>query len=112
MMSHTYLVATWLTLAASVRMFAGSPQIVTVKKIWDQAPHSASGDLIFYKGRWLCTFKEALGHASHIVHKQDNGKLRVLESTDGESWNSVALIEEMGIDLRDPHFSVMPDGTS
>lgn len=35
--------------------------------------------------------------------------LRVLESTDGEQWKSVALLTEKGIDLRDPKLSITPD---
>ncbi|MEO7652579.1 MAG: exo-alpha-sialidase [Bryobacteraceae bacterium] len=89
---------------------AGSPQIVSVKKIWGSAPHSASGDLVRYKNNFLCAFKEAGGHVSRVIGRQDNGKLRIIESADGSSWSSVALIAEDGIDLRDPHFSVMPDG--
>lgn len=39
-----------------------------------------------------------------------DGKLRILESADGENWKSAALLAEPGIDLRDPKLSLTPDG--
>ena len=33
----------------------------------------------------------------------------MLESTNGEKWESAALIRESGIDLRDPKLSITPD---
>ena len=35
--------------------------------------------------------------------------MRVLESADGEKWESAALLTDVGIDLRDPKLSVTPD---
>jgi hypothetical protein len=32
--------------------------------------------------------------------------LRVLESTDGDKWDSAAVVSEKGIDLRDPKLSI------
>jgi hypothetical protein len=80
------------------------PEIVSVKKIWDRAPHNAFTDLIRWRDRWYCTFREAEGHVG------GDGKVRVLTSADGEAWESAGLIEEEGIDLRDPKLSVTPDG--
>ncbi len=88
---------------------ADAPRILSVKKIWDSAVHSASGDLIRYRGKWFSVFKEADGHASHHLGRQDNGKLRIIESANGDKWVSAALVAEEGVDLRDPHFSMTPD---
>jgi hypothetical protein len=82
---------------------AGEPSIVEVKRIWDQGKHNAFTDLIRWKGAWYCVFREADGHVG------GDGKLRVLSATDGTEWKSVALVEEDGIDLRDPHLSATPD---
>ena len=87
--------------AASLR--AAEPKVVSVEKIWDHGKHSAFTDLIRWHDKWYCTFREADAHVG------GNGKLRVLESTDGKNWNSAALIAEEGIDLRDPKLSVTPD---
>ena len=83
---------------------AAEPEILSVEKIWDEAPHNAFTDLVRFENRWLCTFREGEGHV------QGNGKIRVLESQDGKKWTSAALLEEEGIDLRDPKISVTPDG--
>ncbi len=79
------------------------PQLVSVQKIWDKAPHNAFTDLIRWRDKWYCVFREGLGHVG------GDGKLRVLESADGAAWEPVALLAEKGIDLRDPHLSVTPD---
>ncbi len=81
-----------------------APQIVSVRKIWDRGPHNAFTDLIRFQDKWFCTFRESQAHVG------GNGRLRVLVSTDGEKWESAALLEEEGIDLRDPKLSVTPDG--
>lgn len=81
------------------------PRLVSIKKIWDFAPHNALTDLIRHQERWLCTFRES---DVHVFGK--NGVIRILESEDGFSWRSLALIEEKGVDLRDPKLSVTPDG--
>jgi hypothetical protein len=73
-----------------------------VTKIWDKGPHNAFTDLIRWQNKWYCTFREAEGHVG------GDGKLRVLESVDGKNWEPLGLIEEAGIDLRDPKLSVTP----
>ena len=84
---------------------AGScPQILSVRRIWDRAPHSAFTDLIRFADCWWCTFREAADHGQSI------GTLRILCSEDGERWESAAAIAEPGVDLRDPKLSSMPDG--
>ena len=82
----------------------GSPQILSVRKIWDRAPHSAFTDLVRFRDQWWCTFREAADHGRSI------GTVRILFSEDGEGWESAAEIEEQEVDLRDPKLSVMPDG--
>jgi hypothetical protein len=79
-------------------------EIVSVKRIWDEGKHNAFTDLIRFQNRWFCTFREADDHVG------GDGKLRVLTSTDGEFWESAALLGESGIDLRDPKLSITNDG--
>lgn len=85
------------------------PEIVPVLRdavrIWDAAPHSAFTDLARFRDGWFCVFREAERH----VHGRD-GRIRVLASPDGSSWESAALLSEEGVDLRDPKLSVTPDG--
>jgi hypothetical protein len=79
------------------------PEMVSVTKIWDQGKHNAFTDLIRWHDKWYCTFREADAHVG------GDGRLRVLESADGEKWQSAALLSEAGIDLRDPKLSITPD---
>lgn len=81
-----------------------APEIISVKKIWDQGNHNAFTDLVRWKDRFYCTFREADAHVG------GDGKSRVLESADGEAWQPVGLVAEEGIDLRDPKVSITPDG--
>jgi hypothetical protein len=83
---------------------AAAAEIVSVQKIWDHGAHNAFTDLVRWHDRWWCTFRESEDHIG------GNGLIRVLTSTDARTWESVATITEAGIDLRDPKFSVMPDG--
>ncbi len=86
------------------RPAAPKPQIVSVEKIWDAAPHNAFTDLIRFKDRWFCTFRESEAHVG------GDGRIRLIESRDGKTWTSAALLEEKGVDLRDPKLSITPDG--
>jgi hypothetical protein len=80
-----------------------APRLVSVKRIWDRAPHSAFTDLARYQDHWYCTFREGAGHVG------GDGKIRVLTSADGDAWESCALLAEEGIDLRDPKLCITVD---
>ncbi|MBN1421517.1 MAG: exo-alpha-sialidase, partial [Planctomycetes bacterium] len=68
------------------------------------APHNAFTDLIRFRDRWICTFREGKGHVS------PDGALRVIASDDGRTWESLARIESETADLRDPKICIAPDG--
>jgi hypothetical protein len=78
-------------------------ELVSVRKIWDAAPHNAFTDLARFDGQWFCTFREGKAHVS------PDGSLRVLASADGEKWVSAALIKSQSGDLRDPKLTITPD---
>jgi hypothetical protein len=80
-------------------------ELVEVRRIWDRAPHNAFTDLIRFRDRWFCTFREADKHVGG-----EDGTIRVLTSDDGRAWESAALLTEHGVDLRDPKLSITPDG--
>jgi hypothetical protein len=50
----------------------GGLQLVESRRIWDKAPHNAFTDLIRFKDRWYCVFREGKGHVS------PDGALRVI----------------------------------
>jgi len=55
---------------------AAPPEIVSVAKIWDQGNHNAFTDLIRWRGKWYCSFRESEAHVG------GDGQLRVLVSDD------------------------------
>ena len=79
-------------------------EIIDVRKIWDGAPHNAFTDLVHYQGKWICVFREGQKHVS------PDGALRVISSTNGDKWTSLALVTSETSDLRDAKITVAPDG--
>ena len=73
--------------------------------LWDASPHNAFTDLVRWQEKFYCAFRESDAH----VYGAD-GKIRVLVSGDGEAWETFAVLEREGIDLRDPKLSVAPGG--
>jgi hypothetical protein len=94
-----------LLLASSGLVHAAEWTLIDTRKIADTAGHSAFTDLIRYKDTWLCVFRESTKHVPGT-----DGVIRVLRSKDGTAWESAAVLEEKGVDLRDPKISVAPDG--
>lgn len=92
-----------LTGCASKRMLT-NPDKIEVQKIWNEAPHSAFTDLIRFKGKFYCTFREAQSHVSG-----PKGNARIIMSPDGKNWQSMASFKIDGLDLRDPKISITPD---
>lgn len=82
----------------------GGVRILDARMIWDAGPHNAFTDLVRWRGRWHCSFREGTGHSSL------DGTARVLVSEDGKQWRSTAHFAEEGRDLRDPKLCVLPDG--
>ncbi len=78
--------------------------LVSCRMIWDKAPHNAFTNLMRHEGKWYCVFREGQGHA------KGHGALRVIASTDGEAWQSLARVTCEGKDLRDAQISVTPKG--
>lgn len=79
--------------------------IVSIERIWDRPAHSAFTDIIAHRDYLYCTFREGSGHIPGL-----NGVIRVLRSRDRMNWESVALLAERQVDLRDPKLSLTPDG--
>jgi len=81
-----------------------APTLLSVRRIWDRAPHNAFTDLVRFRDRWYCAFREGKAHAS------PDGALRVIRSEDGRSWESAARLTYPKADARDAKLSVTPDG--
>lgn len=81
------------------------PAGITVSKISEKAAHSAFTDLIRFKHKFYCSFREGSGHIPGT-----DGVVRIITSSDGKTWKDAALLQKTGIDLRDPKLSITPDG--
>lgn len=80
-------------------------KLCSVIKIWDKSAHNAFTDLVLYRDKLYCVFREASAHVS------PDGALRILCSEDGGTqWHSVALIQLDFADLRDGKLLAAPDG--
>ena len=110
MMSRTTSLRVWALAVAAIVVTPGQvradepgrAQVISVRRIWDSAPHNAFTDLVWRDGRWFCVFREGAKHVS------PDGSLRVLTSADGETWSSSALIRSTDSDLRDAKISIAP----
>ena len=104
-----YCCIVFLTLCIAVTVNAENGKYkdsIQISKIWDKGEHNAFTDLIRFKNRFYCSFREG---ASHVGSKGKNGKVRILTSKDGKQWESIVLLEVDGVDLRDPKLSVTPE---
>jgi hypothetical protein len=80
-------------------------KLIDVQRIWDKATHNGFTDLIRFKNRWYCTFREGQSHVSN------EGVLKVISSEDGKKWEEAAVFNSLrGYDMREAKFSIMPDG--
>lgn len=83
--------------------------VLNTRRIWGGEKHCAFTSIIEFKGKYYVSFREADSH----VFDDDGvarGATRIIASSDGDKWESVAYITEEGIDLRDPKLSVTSDG--
>lgn len=78
---------------------------IDVQRIWSRAAHCAFTDLVRFRGRWFCVFRESDSHA-----RGRDGGIRVISSSDGRAWKSEARLNKRRVDLRDPHLSITPWG--
>lgn len=108
-------VGAWFAIALA-RTSAAPPakgvEMVPVKCIWDLAripgrkkARMELTDLARFKGYWYCSFREADSHDNHPT-----GAGRIIRSADGETWESVALFEWEGADVREPKLSITSEG--
>lgn len=87
-------------------------ETVVPRKIWDvsritdlKPSRVELTDLCRFQGHWYCGFREGEIHMNH-----PSGRARVIRSTDGRQWESVALFRWDGADVREPRFSITAEG--
>lgn len=104
-----FFILSFLVAAATMDAQPRQDINIQVSRIWSNGEYCSFVSMVKYKGKYYVSFRES---DSHQILKPENrnGKSRILVSNDGEKWESVALLEKEGFDLRDPKLSVMPDG--
>lgn len=80
-------------------------RVSNVRKVFDDGQHNAFTDLIRFAGRYYLTFRSCPD--GHMVHPTSS--IRVLASSDGQSWEQVAEFRVEKRDTRDPHFLIFRD---
>jgi hypothetical protein len=75
-----------------------------IVRIWDGASYNGATDLLRFKQRWYCAFREAEARDS------SGGAIRILSSGDGAHWIPAALVASRENDLRYPKLAETPDG--
>jgi hypothetical protein len=85
------------------------PFVKSVEAVWTEPGYFMCTDLIRFEGQLYCTFREGVGHVPGPSGV--NGRIRILRAEDpaGHGWKTAALLEEAGVDLRDPKLSITPD---
>ncbi len=74
--------------------------VIIKDAVWSKAPHNAFTDLIYYNSKYYCAFREGSEHASF------DGRIRIITSVDGNTWQDFALLGYDKSDMRDPHFFI------
>ena len=77
-----------------------------ISKIWDKADHNSFPDLIRFNNEFYCALREASDHVS----SKNDGKVRILKSSNGKKWESVALFKSDTMDIREARLSITPSG--
>jgi hypothetical protein len=116
-MMRTVLTSTLLLLAAlpcvasaapapTASAGAAAPELISVERIWDKAPHNAFTDLIRCNDQWVCAFREAPAHKGGVK----DSRMRVLVSSDAKSWMPASELSDPRGDIRDAKMAILPDG--
>lgn len=108
-MNFFRLIILWAVVLGSATTLNAQQISYSVEKIWGNGQHCAFTSIAEFKGKYYVTFREA---QSHVFDSdgEARGKIRILVSEDGKTWETLPLIAKEGYDLRDPKLAVMPDG--
>lgn len=82
------------------------PEITVTKVYGDGSTYCAFTSLVKRGDTYYLAFREGQSH----VGEGDYGVIKILYSTEGESWSELKTIALERVDLRDPNLSVMPNG--
>lgn len=87
-----------------------APTILRTDRVWSAAKYNSFTDMVWHNGRFVLAFREGNSHGVP-AEGVPGGNLRILQSKDGLTWTSSALIQATSNeDLRDAKLSIAPDG--
>ena len=81
--------------------------VMTNDLIWHGENYASFTSLVFYKGYFYCSFRNANKHADSSGN--DCGIIKIIRSKQGDVWEDYLSFSEKGYDLRDPQMSITPD---
>lgn len=81
--------------------------IISNDLIWHGENYASFTSLVFYKGNFYCSFRNANKHADSSGN--DCGIIKIIRSKKGDVWEEYMTFCENGCDLRDPQLSITPD---
>ena len=86
-------------------------ELVSLQTIWTHEdsgqPHNAFTDMIRFQDRWYVGLREGQKHHGGL---EGMGTMRVISSTEGETWTSAGHFVLPDGDLRDAKLSITPTG--
>ena len=88
----------------------GGPEIVWLRRIWTHGRWNGRGELIRFKGRWYCAFKEGLQHTNERIDQLEQVGCRVITSEDTDKWVSVVEFKHRDVLFENATLLVTPDG--
>ncbi len=102
-----FVAAMWLVPGSGAAQAEIKAELLESKAVWKHPAHPAETDLIRFRDRWYLAFQEASAADSY------DGAIRILSSSGGGEWVSVARIESPtpGRGISDPKLTVMPGGS-
>lgn len=89
---------------------ADAPRIVWLKRIWDRGPWNGRGELIRFKGKWFCAFKDGLRHTNESVDELGRVGVRVITSEDTDTWTSVVWFQHKEVLFENASLRIAPGG--
>ena len=99
------IIAITITIFCFIDIQAQQLSLDSVEVIWEEAPHNGFPLMIYFEGYYYVSFREGENHGASA------GSVRIIRSEGDGEWESVLFIEdERGWDIREGHFSILPDG--
>lgn len=105
MVHHLKSCALCLFLSCVPTLFAQT--VLSNEMIWQGKNYASFTSLVYYKGYFYCSFRNANQHSD--LKGNDFGSIKIIRSKQGDTWEEYLSFSESGYDFRDPQLSITPD---